>query len=40
MCQMYFDRVNEKFLTNLLKNPNLHSQKTFDMEFVKENLVV
>ena len=26
-----FDRVNEKFFTNLSKNPNLHGQKTFDM---------
>ena len=27
MCQMYFDRVNEEYLTNLSKNPNLHGQK-------------
>ena len=27
MCQMYLDRVNWKFLTNLSKNPNLHGQK-------------
>ena len=31
MCQMFFDRVNEEFLTNLSKNPNLHGQKTFDI---------
>ena len=36
MCQMYFDRVNEDFLTNLSKNPNLHGH----MKFVKENLIV
>ena len=23
ICQMYFDRVNEEFSTNLPKNPNL-----------------
>ena len=28
---MFFDRVNEEFLTNLSKNPNLHGQKTFDI---------
>ena len=31
MCQTYFDRVNEEFLTNLSKSPNLHGQKTFDI---------
>ena len=34
MCQMYFDRVNDEFLTNLSKNPNLHGQKkhlTYDV---------
>ena len=31
MCQMYFDCVNEEFLTNLSKNPNLQGQKTFDI---------
>ena len=31
MCQILFDRVNEEFLTNLTKNPNLHGQKTFDV---------
>ena len=40
MYQMYFDRVNEEFLTNLSINPNLHGQKTFDMKFFKENLIV
>ena len=40
MCQMYFDCVNEEFLTNLSKNPNLRRQKTFDMKFVKKNLIV
>ena len=33
MCQMYFNRVNEEFLTNLSKNPNLHSQKHLTYEF-------
>ena len=32
MCQMYFDSVNEVFLTHLSKNPNLHGQKTFDIQ--------
>ena len=27
MRQMYFDRVNEEFLTNLSKNPNLYTIK-------------
>ena len=27
MCQIFFDRVNKKFFTNLLKNPNLHTVK-------------
>ena len=39
MYQIYFDRVNEEFLTNLSKNPNLYCQKTF-MKFAKENLIV
>ena len=31
MVQMFFDRVNQEFLTNLSKNPNLHGQETFDI---------
>ena len=30
ICQMFFDRQNEDFSTNLLKIPKLHLQKTFD----------
>ena len=30
ICQMFFDRVNYDFLTNLSKIPHLHNQNTFD----------
>ena len=30
ICQMFFDRVNRDFSTNLSKIPNLHDQKTFN----------
>ena len=30
ICQIFFDRVNLDFSTNLSKIPSLHGQKTFD----------
>ena len=38
MYQMYFDSVNEVFLTHLSKNPNLHSQKTFDIRNLSKKI--
>ena len=35
---MYFDRLNDEFLTNLTKNLNLHGQKTFDIWSCKRGL--
>ena len=32
MCQMFFDCVNEEFLTNLSKNRNLHGKKHLTYE--------
>ena len=40
-CQMFFSRVHNEFLINLLKVPNLYGEETFDpRNFVKGNLVV
>ena len=35
MCQMYFDRVNDRYLINLSKNPNLHGQKHLTHEICR-----